>query len=109
MVDQRLQYGTEIDAVNRWCLDTDGETVLACIRVASAPVVHVAITVRRLSRRQFQLGEFAIFCLGSAGDSWRLEHGVYDARLPPPHPLLPDMALLLTNAPEDVGMQLARL
>ena len=108
-MEQRLTYGAEVDAVNRWLFDAEAGAILACIQVASAGPVHVAIRVRNPRDRCRARGEFAISCLGTAADCWRVEHGVFDGHLGPPHPLLPDLTLLLTNAPEPVGRMLARL
>lgn len=93
---------------NLWDLDDDGR-VLASIRVASGPLVHVAIAVKSVRRRNRRNQEFGCWPIGSTREQWAIEHGVYDAHLEPPHPLLPPMSLTLSNCPADVASSLARV
>jgi hypothetical protein len=95
------------DATNIW--EYDSGVILASIRCASAPVVHVAIPVKPILKRDRAKREYAIVCISSNADRWAIEHGVYDGHLPYPHPLLPAMALVLTHAPEEVAKLLAAI
>lgn len=91
---------------NQWEIDYADQTVLASIQVASAPVVHVVLHVANICSRSSERGEFAIQRLSA--DCWAVESGVFDAGLPPPHPMLPRMSLVLTHAPESVSAALER-
>jgi hypothetical protein len=94
------------DLTNMWDLDPHDGRILASIRVASGPLVHVPIAVASVRKRLRARQEFAIWCVSTAGDVWMVEHGCYDAHLEPPHPLLPPMSLCLSHAPENVARQL---
>lgn len=91
---------------NLWELDDKDDRLLVCIRVAEGPVVHLPLTVRSLRKRVRMRGEFGIWSVSSSGECWAVEHGCYDAHLDPPHPVLPPLSLLLTNAPEAVAERL---
>jgi len=95
--------------VNVFDLDWNDSRILACIRVASGPVVYVPIAVKPLRHRDRSRHEFAIVCISSCADRWAIEHGVYDAHLPAPHPLLPAMSLLLTHVPVNIAKRLSEL
>lgn len=94
---------------NVWDLDPEDGRLLVSIRVASAPVVHLALPVAHASKRRRELGEYAIWSVSASAETWRVEHGIYDAHLPPPHPLLPDVSLVLTNTPERMARKLSQL
>jgi|SRR6185312_3674546 len=91
---------------NVWELDADG-SVLACIQVGAAQPVVVAIRVASVRARRRERDEFAISQVGE--EQFRIEHGTYDAHLPAPHPLLPDVALVLTHAPASAAARLSRI
>ncbi len=107
MIEHRLRHVTASggNLVNRWDLDKDGK-LLVSIQVAYGPVVHLPLAVRSVRDRVRARGEFAIWCVSGSGEVWRVEYGVLDAWLDPPHPLLPAMSLLLTNAPPEVAERL---
>ena len=109
-MDHVLRHSTSAGGsdVNRWDLSDDNK-ILASILVASGPLVHVAISVASIRSRVRMRGEYAMWCISTGADAWRIEHGVYDAHLDPPHPLLPAISLVLLNAPELVGLRLAEL
>jgi len=94
------------DLSNHWAIDDHDDKLLVSIRCGSAETVHLALVVRSVGKRVRARGEFGIWCISSTGEGWIVEHGCYDAHLDPPHPLLPAMSLLLTNAPEDVADRL---
>lgn len=95
-------------ADNQWDLSDDG-LLLVSIRVASAPTVCLPIIVKSVRARRRRNGEFGCWRLDSSGENWRVEHGVYDAWLDPPHPLLPALSLVLLNAPADVSQRLGEI
>lgn len=109
-MEQRLRHRTASGGAleNLWDIDDD-DRLLCSIRVASGPLVHVALVVRHVRRRVRRNFEFGCWPLGSTREQWRVEFGVYDGYLDPPHPLLPAMTLLLTNAPPDIAARLARI
>ena len=82
---------------NVWQLDPVDARILASIRVAAGPLVHVAIRIAYMANRSRPRGEFAIMRVD--GSTWAVEHGTFDEGMPAPHPLLPPMGLLLTHAP----------
>jgi hypothetical protein len=102
---------------NLWELSfEDGQVVvLASIRPAAGPLVHVALRLAHSSRRRTEhLGdqadikgrrEFAITRIDET--TWAVEHGVYDAAYP--EPKLPALALVLTHAPAAEAHALAQL
>lgn len=92
---------------NQWDISEMDGKLLCSIQVASGPIVHVALVVKSLRHRNRRGGEFGCWPLGSTREQWSVEHGVYDALLDPPHPMLPPMQLVLTNAPPDVAARLA--
>lgn len=96
------------DLVNQWDLADDSK-LLVSIQVASGPVVCLALVVKSLRHRNRRAGEFGCWPLGSTREQWAVEHGTYDAWLDPPHPLLPPMSLILSNAPPDVAERLSRI
>jgi hypothetical protein len=93
---------------NRWELDVDG-ALLVCIQVGGAEPVSIPIRIASVRTRRRDRGEFAIMAISGSGECWRVEHGTYDAHLPAPHPRLPDLCLLLANAPPDVAARLAEI
>lgn len=105
-----LRHRTAVgrDTTNAWDIDVD-DRLLCAIQVASAPLVHVVLTVKSLRRRNRRAGEFGCWPISSTRENWAIEHGTYDAWLEPPHPLLPPMSLILANAPPDVAERLARI
>lgn len=106
-MDHHLRHRSASGSLeNMWELDDDG-MLLACIKVAAAPIVHVGIKIANVRRRDRARGEYAVWSVSAAGDIWRVEHGHYDAHLP--DPILPDLSLVLTHAPPEVAERLTRI
>ncbi len=99
----RTASGSSLD--NLWDLEWSTGNVLACIRVAAAQPVVVAIPVAGARTRDRKQGQFAIARVDEA--TFRIEHGIYDVHLPQPR--LPALSLTLTNATPDVARELARI
>lgn len=109
-MEQRLRHRSASGGAIENLFDVDVDDRLLCsIRVASGPLVHVALVVKSVRRRVRSRFEFGCWPLGATREQWRVEHGVFDAYLEPPHPLLPAMTLLLTNTPPEVAALLARI
>lgn len=98
-MNHQLRHRTaEPTPINIWDIGVDGHSILATIKVASAPPVIVRIPVR-YRKRLAQEGEYIIHPIG--GDCWVIESGVF-------HEDLPRVSLLLTAAPAEVSEQLFR-
>ena len=99
----RTASGGALD--NIWEIERGQATILACIRVASAVPVHIAIPVGSVRSRDRTRGQYAIAQVDGA--TFRIEHGLYDRHTPDPR--LPGMSLTLANAPPDVARELAEI
>jgi hypothetical protein len=110
-VDHHLRHRSASGGslTNHFDFDWSDHTIICSIQVASAQLVHVALRVLPIKRRNRLKGEYGIWSLSSSNEVWRLEQGVYDDHLPPPHPLLPLLTLVLTNTPAAVAWALANL
>ena len=111
----RSASGGYLDNLWELIFEYGDPVVLASIRPAAGPLVHVALRLAHSSRRRTEhLGdpadargrrEFAISRIDEA--CWAVEHGVYDAHFP--EPKLPALALVLTHTPEAEARILAEL
>lgn len=92
------------DRVNVWRYDAEHREILAAIKCADGPLIHVAIPVRPPSKEKYKepdRSRYAIHPLNGWADAWEIECGDY-------HVGLPRMALTLTHAPESVVAELCR-
>lgn len=109
-MEHRLRHRSASGGFLENLFDIDDDDRLLCsIRVASGPLVHVSLVVKNVRVRNRAHFEFGCWPLGATREQWRVEHGVLDGYLPPPHPLLPAMTLLLTNTPAEIAAKLARI